>query len=339
MLPCKKFDSKILGFLVLDRKENYTFCLAKNFLFKMFNDNLLLMKIKLICLLFLFSTHIYASEIKCQFPSHEYLKISEGVEFAKFDLSFTPYNRDLFLFEEKISRKVTLRVLKVDLTFNRFSFINFDKAISCNPQTERFIKKLIDHSDKKVIAAINASFFDMKNSDVLGLAMDEKVVWWNDLNTLASTSGAVFGIQENLPFMTDKNDFIKTYGAIMTLDTAKNFNFAIQAYPKLVRNNEVIVSKEVLNTHRPRTALTYKSSENQFYLITLDARGENAETGMTLYEFGHMIQSKNCGFNVDLAINLDGGGSTSIAVPSLNIYEQVDHCRGLGNILAVEKRQ
>jgi exopolysaccharide biosynthesis protein len=62
------------------------------------------------------------------------------------------------------------------------------------------------------------------------------------------------------------------------------------------------------------------------------------QTGMTLYEFAHLHKTSECGVLQKTVLNLDGGGSTSFAIPSLKVYEQVDRCRHLGNILSIQKK-
>ena len=69
--------------------------------------------------------------------------------------------------------------------------------------------------------------------------------------------------------------------------------------------------------------------------MTIDAAGENSKTGMSLYEYAHMLGQDKCGLKQDIALNLDGGGSTAFAIPGLDLYKQADACRNLGNILTI----
>lgn len=293
---------------------------------------------KLLFFILFFTSSIFAQEIKCEFPNLEWQEIENGVYWKKYDLKFNPYDRDTQIWSNDISRSTTVRILRIDLTKNKLKFINHANDVTCEPLKEKFIQKLIEFNQSKTIAAINASFFDMKNSNVLGLALDANKIWANNLETLTASSSGVFTISSQEMKLTDKKEFIETYGSIFTQDQHQYFDFAIQAYPRLLRDYEIIVSKDVLNSRRSRTALAISDNNNEIYLITLDARGENDVTGMTLYEFGNLLLSKGCGFSFKTALNLDGGGSTSFAIPSLNIYEQADRCRRLGNLISIESR-
>jgi hypothetical protein len=73
-------------------------------------------------------------------------------------------------------------------------------------------------------------------------------------------------------------------------------------------------------------------------LVTLDAGGETLETGMSLYEFAHLLGAQECGLTQKTVLNLDGGGSTAFAIPSKGLYHQADRCRHLGNILMIQSR-
>jgi exopolysaccharide biosynthesis protein len=293
--------------------------------------------VKILIIFLSFIQIVLAGDIQCKYDSVKWNQLEDGVEWVKYDLEFSPYDRDKFEWTNTISRSVTLRMFKIDLRKNRLKFVNFNPAVNCDPAKERYIQKLIQKTDSKIIGAINASFFDMSNSKVLGIAVDEEQIWFSNLNTLNTNSAGILGIKDDRAFMQDKAEFVKEYGPTLNEENAKGIKFAIQAYPKLVRENEVIVSKEVLNSRRSRTAIGYAEDEKVFYLVTIDARGESLNTGMTLYEFGHMLQRPQCGINLKTSLNLDGGGSSAFAIPSLSIFEQADHCRGLGNLLTIQK--
>jgi hypothetical protein len=59
---------------------------------------------------------------------------------------------------------------------------------------------------------------------------------------------------------------------------------------------------------------------------------------MTLFEYANFVKTPQCGVAQQTVLNLDGGGSSSFAVPALKIYEQADKCRHLGNILTIQER-
>ena len=57
----------------------------------------------------------------------------------------------------------------------------------------------------------------------------------------------------------------------------------------------------------PRSAIGFNADSTQVYLFTVDGRQEHS-VGMTLTEMGHVMK----GFGVWHALNLDGGGSTTL---------------------------
>ena len=296
------------------------------------------MKKVIFCLLFLTSLNSFASEFGC-IPRENisWKEISPGVNFSKFDVAFTPYLKENSKWSEELSRSVTVRILKIDLKQNTLLFHRSEQPIDCNPSTQRYIDLLIKDSGSDVIAAINASFFVMPSGGILGIAIDEKKIWSNNLSNQEKLSSGILGIKENTFFLESKVDFIQSYGPKINLEEARKFSFAIQAYPILFKDDVIRVDDSVMNQKRSRTSIGVDEN-NQVVLLTIDARAETSKTGMTLFEYAHFVKKPECGVSQKLVLNLDGGGSTAISVPSEKILEQADRCRHLGNILTVQKR-
>lgn len=284
------------------------------------------------------SLNSFGSEFGC-FPkeSINWKEISPGVHFSKFDVAFTPYLKENLKWSVELSRSVTVRVLKVDLKQNRLLFHRSEKPIDCNPNSQRYIDLLVKDSGSDVIAAINASFFVMPSGGILGIAIDENKIWSNNLSNQEKLSSGILGIKENIFFLESKADFIQTYGPKINLEDARKFSFAVQAYPILFKDNVIRVDDTVMNQKRSRTSIGVDDN-NQIVLLTIDARAETDKTGMTLFEYAHFVKKAECGVSQKLVLNLDGGGSTAISVPSEKVLEQADRCRNLGNILSVQRR-
>lgn len=289
-------------------------------------------------LLFLMSLNSFGTEFGC-FPKENisWKEISPGVKFSKFDVAFSPYLKETSKWSEELSRSVTVRVLKIDLKQNTLLFHGTEQPIDCNPSSQRYIDLLVKDSEADVIAAINASFFIMPSGGILGIAIDENKIWSNNLSNQEKLSSGILGIKDNTFFLESKADFIQTYGPKINLEEARKFSFAVQAYPILLKDGVIRVDDSVLNQKRSRTSIGVDEN-NQVVLLTIDARAETAKTGMTLFEYAHFVKKAECGVSQKLVLNLDGGGSTAISVPSEKILEQADRCRHLGNILTVRKR-
>lgn len=91
----------------------------------------------------------------------------------------------------------------------------------------------------------------------------------------------------------------------------KDLDFAVSGSPRLLEGGEISPKvkerADALQRH-PRTAVGIK--DNKIYMITVDGRQPGYSDGMTLYELVDFL----LGQGVEDAINLDGGGSTTMAV-------------------------
>jgi hypothetical protein len=294
--------------------------------------------ITLLFVLFL-SSFTFAGNFECT-PQNpiEWKELAEGVMWTKYDLSFSPYNKENRDWEPSKSRSVTVRAFKIDVSKNKLLFHRSSKDLDCNPEKNRYIHQLVKDSGAQIIGAINASFFVMPNGKIEGIAIDENKMWSNDLSSQTISSSGVLSIENGETTLQSKEDFISRFGAIVTQEDAQKLSFAVQAYPKLLINNLLQIGDGVLNSKRSRTSIGVSGVPNEILLVTIDARGETDKTGMTLYEYAHFLNKTDCGVAQSTALNLDGGGSSSFAIPSLNIYEQADRCRHLGNILTIQSR-
>ncbi|QHE53620.1 phosphodiester glycosidase family protein [Pontibacillus sp. HMF3514] len=96
-------------------------------------------------------------------------------------------------------------------------------------------------------------------------------------------------------------------------DKWKDSKFMMASGPMLVNNGEVdlTIDKDSYraDTRHPRTAVGTNKDGSKVYFITVDGRQNGFSDGMTLTEFANYIKSKG----IYDAINLDGGGSTTMA--------------------------
>lgn len=91
---------------------------------------------------------------------------------------------------------------------------------------------------------------------------------------------------------------------------------AVGGGPELVRDGEVVVDnaaesegigRDFVETRHPRTAVGFNHDQSELYLATADGRSEES-AGMDLYELAEFMIS----LGADHALNLDGGGSTTM---------------------------
>lgn len=295
----------------------------------------------LIFALFLIISESFAQTFQCASEAPvTWETIAPGLSFSEISATFSPYLKEEQKWSSKLSRKTKIRVLKIDLTQNKLLFQSTSKLLPCNPAKHKFIKLLMEESKQPVIAAINANFFEMPTGPIIGLALDEKKLWSADLSKQTISSSGVLAISTESMTLETKEDFITRFGSVFPESEKEKFQFAIQAYPKLLIDGQLQIGDGVKNVRHPRTSIGFNPDTREIFLTTIDAdgEGENNTVGMTLFEYGHLLQNETCGVSQKTALNLDGGGSTAIAVPSKGLFEQADQCRHLGNILTVQAR-
>lgn len=275
-----------------------------------------------------------AEGFKCEpVSTPQWETLAEGVEWAKFDVRFTPYLKASQTFEAIAGRSVTVRAFRIDASRVGLRFHRSKTDLECDPTRERYIHKLIDDSKATVIGAVNASFFIMPNGKTLGVAIDDRKVWGSNAGEQAISSSGVLSLREGAWKLETRDEFIARHGKVIAAEDAKSYTFAVQAYPRLLLESELVVSDRVKEDKRPRTSIGLTGIENQLLIVTVDAGGENTTTGMSLYEYAHLLASPDCGLKQKTVLNLDGGGSTAFAIPGKGLYHQAERCRHLGNIL------
>ena len=265
----------------------------------------------------------------------EWKSVAKGLYWAKYDLAFTAYDKDLRRWSTERNRNATVRAFKINLSLNKLLLHTAPQSLSCTPGRDRYITQLIKDQNLNALAAINASFFVMPNGGILGLALDENKLWSGNLENLNKVSAGVFTISDKAVNLVPKKEFVTQHGTIFTQAQAAQFQFAIEAYPQLLNGGELLIDDSVLNSRRARTSIGKALDSNEIILVTIDARGETNETGATLFEYAHMLKTEACGVSQSIALNLDGGGSSAFAIPSQDIAEQAEDCRNLGNILTI----
>jgi uncharacterized protein YigE (DUF2233 family) len=272
-----------------------------------------------------------ASAFECQpIQKIEWKKLAAGVESTQYDLSFTPYIKSESRWSKDQTRLVTVRAFKVDTNQAKLLFHRRSKMLRCDPSQERMIELLIKDQNRQALGAINANFYVMPDGDVLGMAIDEEKKWAININNLKRQSQGFFTLQGTYSELLNLEEF--------TQRQTNQAEFVLQAYPKLLIDQNLSVNDDVLDSKRSRTSIGSDANSNSILLVTIDAGGENSNTGMTLFEYAYMLKTSHCGVPHHSALNLDGGGSTAFAVPSLQLYKQADRCRNLGNILTIHSR-
>jgi len=116
---------------------------------------------------------------------------------------------------------------------------------------------------------------------------------------------------------------------------------ALGGLPRLLRAGKVAVEtdreggKHFSEVRHPRTAIGFSADSSKVFLVTVDGRQEHS-LGMTLYELADFMHSLGCAE----ALNLDGGGSTTMVVRGKIVNHPSDATgeRPVGNALLLISR-
>lgn len=191
------------------------------------------------------------------------------------------------------------------------------------------------------IAALNGSFFDMKNGGSVDFIKSKgKIIGKNQMkdSVRAIHQKAAIAIQKGILS-------IEKWNGSNDWETRIPAEDILLSGPLLIFENhlEAIDSSSFTVTRHPRTVVATIGS--RILLITIDGRNENA-AGMNLFELRNFLRW----LNANNAINLDGGGSTTLWIynqseggvvnyPSDN--KKWDHAgeRKVANVLLVQKRK
>lgn len=199
-------------------------------------------------------------------------------------------------------------------------------------------------NQENAIVAINGSFFDTKvGGSVTYVRKDGNTVNFSTMNKDGKISE-----RANAALMIDnENRTVQIVGA-----EKENINWEEQLVakdimvcgPLLLQNNFLVkLENNAFNKNRhPRSAIAI--TDDRLLFITVDGRNKNAE-GMNLDELAYFLKI----MGVHSALNLDGGGSTTLYIkgigesgivnyPSDNKLFDHEGERPVANVILIQKR-
>jgi exopolysaccharide biosynthesis protein len=191
---------------------------------------------------------------------------------------------------------------RLDLAFAKDSLI----------QTSVFGRRL------NAFAAINGGFFDMKaGGSVSFLFADGKMINENKPNVLSPESE--MGANAIVIYNNGSSDIIPTQGA-QRMPNINGVEDALVTGPLLIQNHQIsALQKRPFNDLKhPRSAVCITNKE--IWLIAVDGRHKEA-VGLSLNELSQFLLTCGC----PDAINLDGGGSTTLFINTKKKYGIVNH--------------
>ena len=256
------------------------------------------------------------------------------------------YGQSSTFFNQQIAKdSIGVIQIKTDSIFNSNQIISL--LILHNDSSHKFNIKF-EHNyldlkttsafakSKNALAAINGGFFNMDSGG--------SVTYFEENDTVISrtrNSELKWGITDRLMngAIVITNDFkinLQPIKSEQFYESSKQESAVLVTGPLLLLNSEImkLPKMKFVNNRHPRTCLC-KTKESTIF-ITIDGRRKEAE-GMNLIEVQKFLQSIGC---ID-AINLDGGGSTTMWTQSkgiVNYPSDASRERPISNVLLITKK-
>lgn len=211
-------------------------------------------------------------------------------------IGFIQIKTDTLFNSKQIISLLTLQKNNFDRFRIEFGYSNLDLR-----KTSSFGK------NTNAVAAINGSFFDVDNGGgVTYFEINDSVINRNRPSNLkwaksdSIINGAIL-ISNNFKIKIQPANSEQFY------EQSKQEEAVLITGPLLLFNSEIIKlpNMDLVNNRHPRTCLC--ETKESVIFITIDGRNKEAE-GMNLFEAQNFLLNIGC---VD-AINLDGGGSTTM---------------------------
>ncbi|QEC73089.1 phosphodiester glycosidase family protein [Arachidicoccus ginsenosidivorans] len=198
-------------------------------------------------------------------------------------------------------KKVVVQVIKARLKKNRLLL----EAATPNNK-DQFSRQVVPEEmqaesspDREVLAGVNADFFNMKNGTPLGPVVKDRTVIKGTGRQMVAFVGV---LKSGRIIMGDSLLFIKK---------ASKLTEALGARPLLLKDGKLLAqdSSSLSKVHHPRTAFGL-SGKQTVYLVTVDGRQPEFSNGISLTDLGILMRF----LGAENAVNLDGGGSTTMIV-------------------------
>ena len=182
-------------------------------------------------------------------------------------------------------------------------------------QTPSDMISLVDKPGRRVVAAVNADFWDTSNNKVRGPIHRNGRVLKDTFvysSTLTDQAISFFGLDfDGKPVIRDT----VTYRTL-----APDLRDVTGSGVIVLQNGEVPGDFSGYSTNRhPRNVVGYSTDGNTVFFMIVDGRQPLWSDGMLYWEMGEIMKSLGCSW----ASNLDGGGSAQLVIrhPSANIYQ------------------
>ncbi len=238
-------------------------------------------------------------------------------------------------FENGSGARYSLFALRVDASKANVSLTTLmpDNATQFGLQTVKTMAERRDAAGGKIVAAVNADFFDW--SPVAGRPWGPVVVEGTIVKNFAKEGvggTTYFGVKKDGSFSID------VASSLSTADYNSFSNMAGGGTNLLYLNGTPRIYNDAVR--EPRTMIGY-TSDKKVYLVVVDGRQSGYSVGMTIDELVAVMGS----LGINSATNLDGGGSSTMVLKnSGGMFEVVNRYsdaspRAVANAIAIKLNQ
>ena len=192
---------------------------------------------------------------------------------------------------------------------------DLDSYVIGSRQTPSDMIEYVDKPGQRVVAVVNADFWDTSNGKIRGPIHRNGRVLKDSFvysSTLTDQAISFFGLDfDGKPVIRDT----VTYRVL-----APDLRDVTGSGVIVLQNGEVPGDFSGYSTNRhPRNVVDYSEDGNTVYFMIVDGRQPLWSDGMLYWEMGEIMKSLGCSW----ASNLDGGGSAQLVIrhPSADIYQ------------------
>ena len=211
-------------------------------------------------------------------------------------------------------------MLRIDLTTPGLKMkvgmpYDLDSYVIGNRQTPSDMIEYVDKPGQRVVAVVNADFWDTSNGKIRGpihrngRVLKDTFVYSSRLSDQAIS---FFGFDyDGTPVIRDTVTYRKMAGDMKDLTGSGVI---------VLQNGEVPGDFSAYSVNRhPRNVVGYSEDGKTLYFMIVDGRQALWSDGMLYWEMGEIMKSLGCSW----ATNLDGGGSAQLVIrhPSAQLYQ------------------